>query len=206
MADNVEITAGSGTTIATDEVAVNGGSTAQVQYVKLVDGTNNGTNGIPGGTSGLFVVPRRDQLRTQITSAGLTNATYAAGDQLGNIMEFTNAARVSGGTGRITSVTLHDEADIIGAVDVLFFDRSVTLAADNAAFSISDSDLLFVQGIVQLTGAFDFALNRLCVAHNLSIPYTCNATSLFAAMITRTANAAYASATAIKLSVTVERD
>jgi hypothetical protein len=206
MADNVAITAGSGTTISTDEVAVNGGTTGHVQHVKIVDGTSNGTDGIPGTTSGLGVVPRRNQLRIQVTSAGLTNATYAAGDQLGNIMEFTNAARVSGGTGRITSVTLHDENDAIGAVDVVFFDRTATLATDNNAFSISDADLLNVVAVVQLTGAFDFALNRLCVAHNLSIPYTCNATSLFAAMITRSANAAYATATLIKLSVTVERD
>jgi hypothetical protein len=206
MADNVAITAGSGTTIGTDEVAVNGGSTVHVQYVKLVDGTANGTDGIPGTTSGLGVVPRRNQLNIQVTSAGLTNATYAAGDQLGNQYTFASAARVSGGTGRITSVVLMDEADTIGPVDVVFFDRSVTLAADNAAFSISDADLLFVQGYVQLAGAYDFANNRLCVAHNLSIPYTCNATSLYAACITRSANAAIASATAHKLQITVERD
>lgn len=206
MADNVAITAGSGTTIATDEVAVNGGTTAHVQFVKLVDGTADGTTGLPGTSSGLGVVPRRDQLRIQVTSAGLTNAVYAAGDQLGNQYTFANAARVSGGTGRITSVVLMDEADTIGAVDVVFFDRSVTLAADNATFSISDADLLFVQGYVQLAGAYDFALNRLCVAHNLSIPYTCNATSLFAATITRSANGAIPSATAHKLQITVERD
>lgn len=57
MADNVAITAGTGTTIATDEVSVqttNG--LGHVQFVKLVDGTLNGTDAIPGTTaSGLLV-------------------------------------------------------------------------------------------------------------------------------------------------------
>lgn len=207
MADNVAITAGSGTTIATDEVAVNGGTTAHVQFVKLVDGQSNGTTGIGGDAEGLWVVPRRDQLRIQVTSAGLTNATYTAADQLGNLFTFANAARISGGTGRITSITLLDEAVVIGPVDVVFFDRSVTLAADNAAFSISDADAAYALAYVQMAGPFSFTNSRFLAAHNLSIPYTCNGgTDLYAALITRSANAAYASATAIKLSITVERD
>jgi hypothetical protein len=265
MADNVTLP-GTGALVASDDVAVNGGSVAQVQYVKLVDGTGNGTDGLPGtaangldvdvtrvipgttatalgkaedaahtdgdtgvlllgvrnytgaGTDGdysavcvtptghLCVTPRRDQVRVQVTSAGLTNATYASGDQLGNQYEITNAARASGGTGRITSVMLLDEADVIGPVTMLFFDRSVTAAADNAVASFSDADLLFLVGVAELAQVTDIALNRAAVAHNLSIPYTCNATSLFANVITRTANGAIASATAHKLTVTVERD
>lgn len=52
MADNVTIPAtGTGDAtpvVATDQVAVNGGSVAHAQYVKLVDGTSNGTAGLPG--------------------------------------------------------------------------------------------------------------------------------------------------------------
>lgn len=55
MADNVDITPGSGATVATDEVAVNGGTPGHVQFVKLVDGAADGTDGIPGGTGGLKV-------------------------------------------------------------------------------------------------------------------------------------------------------
>jgi hypothetical protein len=42
MADNVAITAGTGTTIAADEVVDATLGTAKVQYVKLMDGTLNG--------------------------------------------------------------------------------------------------------------------------------------------------------------------
>lgn len=43
MADNVAVTAGSGTTIAADEVSDATLGTAKVQYVKLMDGTLDGT-------------------------------------------------------------------------------------------------------------------------------------------------------------------
>lgn len=50
MADDVQITQGSGTTVATDDVAG-----VHYQRVKLVDGTADGTTPIPGGAGGLLV-------------------------------------------------------------------------------------------------------------------------------------------------------
>lgn len=47
MADNVQITAGSGTAIKTDDLGAGG----HVQYVKLMDGTDNGSGVIPGDAS-----------------------------------------------------------------------------------------------------------------------------------------------------------
>ena len=73
MADGVAITAGSGTNIATDDVTVNGVA-GHVQYVKLVDGSANGTDGIPGTTQGLGIVNRRDLQRIAVNSGGLTIA------------------------------------------------------------------------------------------------------------------------------------
>ena len=51
MADNVLITAGSGTNIATDQLADN----THVQKVKLLDGTADSTTAIPGSATGLYV-------------------------------------------------------------------------------------------------------------------------------------------------------
>lgn len=57
MADNVAITAGSGTTIATDDI-----SGVHYQRVKLVDGTLDGTGAIGGdATNGLDVDVTRIQ-------------------------------------------------------------------------------------------------------------------------------------------------
>lgn len=268
MADNVAITAGSGTTIGTDEVAVNGGPTAHVQYVKLVDGTSNGTAGLPGdGTNGLDVdvtrvIPgttatalgkaedaahtdadtgvmmlgvrnytgagtdgdysalsvasdgllrvdaHRDLVRIAVNSGGLTIATtaYTAGDQVGTQFTLANAARATGGTGTIVGVVLTSAADIIGAYDVVFTRSSITLAADNAAYAISDADALNVLGIAQLPVAFDIGNNRIAQAFNLAIPYDCAATSLFASLITRVGHTFFAAVTDLQLTVFVERN
>lgn len=210
MADNVAITAGSGTAVATDEVAVNGGTTAHVQFVKLVDGSSNGTTGLPGDANGLYTVPRRDLIETSVTSGGLTTATtsYTAGDQMGTQFTVANAGRANGGSGYITGVTLVSAADNIGAVDVVFFDSSVTLASDNAAFAITDADALKFIGLVQLAGAYDIGNNRVAQAYNLAVPYKCAAasTSIYAALITRSGHTFFGAVTDLQLNVWMERN
>lgn len=69
MADTVPITAGSGTTIGTDEVTI-GGTLQHVQRMKLVDGADGGT-GLIGGdaTNGLDV----DVTRLPALVAGTAN-------------------------------------------------------------------------------------------------------------------------------------
>lgn len=154
----------------------------------------------------LHTVTRKDVQRITVASAGLTNVTYAAGDQLGNLFTLASAARVTNGSGVITGVTLIDSQAKIGAVDVVFFDSTVTLAADNAAFAISAADSLKVVGIAQLAGAYSFTAQRMGQAQNIAIPYVCNGgTSLYAALITRSANAGITSATALQLITYVER-
>lgn len=131
----------------------------------------------------------RDLQRISVTSAGLTTATtaYTAGDQVGTIFALTNAARRAGAGGTITGIVLIDAQDIIGAYDVVFFRQSVTLAADNAAFAISDANALHVVGLAQLAGAFDLGNNRIAQQFNLAIPYVCEgSTTLYAALLTRT--------------------
>ena len=90
MADNVVLPALSGT-VATDDVAVNGGSSAQVQYVKLVDGTANGTAGLPGdATNGLDVDVTRVIAGTTATALGKAEDAVAGGGDTG---EFVLAVR-----------------------------------------------------------------------------------------------------------------
>lgn len=265
MADNVAITAGSGTTIATDDAGAGG----HVQVVKLAISTDGSatyipaeaTNGldvdvtrvIPGttatalgkaedaahtdGDTGVLVLgvrnyagagtdgdysaiavdsvgnvrtrTARDVIRIAVASSGLTTAatSYSAGDQVGAIFTLANAARASGGTGRILGVVLLDDADIIGPYDVVFSRASITLAADNAAYAISDADAANVVAVVPLSGAWDLGNNRIAQAHNLSIPYDCSGgTSLYASLIARAAHTFFAAADDLTLQVFVERD
>lgn len=211
MSDNFPLTPGSGRNAATDEVSYSG-DTADVQLIRIV-----GTTGSEGAKTVVEmaradtyrVTAHRDTLRIAVASSGLTTATtaYTAGDQVGALLTLANAARASGGTGRILGVSLLDANDIIGPYDVVFFRASVTLAADNAAFAISDSDALSLVAVVPLSGAWDIGNNRVAQAHNLNLPYDCSGgTSLYAALITRAGHTFFAAATDLTLIVHVERD
>lgn len=210
MADNVALPAASGT-VAADEVPFSG-DTALVQLLRPVH--VEGSEGSKTlydltGQQGMFVVPRADTKRIAVTSTGLTTATtaYTAGDTLGQEFELADAARASGGTGRIVGVVLLDEQDVIGAVDVVFTRASVTLAANNAAWAISDADAANVIACVPLS-VVDIGNNRIAQASNLSIPYDCSGgTSLFCSLITRTGHTFFSGGVgSLKLQVYVERD
>lgn len=149
-----------------------------------------------------------DQIRIAVDSGGLTTAStsYSAGDQVGTLFTLPNAALSSGGTGIIVGVMLTDAADIIGGYDVVFFRNSVTLASDNAAFSISDSDAKACVGIASLAGAWDIGGNRVAQAFNLAIPYDCSgSTSLYAALLARSAHTFFGATTDLQLTVFAQR-
>ena len=160
-------------------------------------------------TGEMQTVGRRDLQRISVGVTGVTTATtaYTAADQVGTLVTIANAARVTGGSGTIVGVTLIDQSDVIGAYDIVFFDSSVTLAADNAAFAISDADSLKLVASVQLAGAFDLTNNRLAQAYNLAVPYVCSGgTSLFAALLTRGGHTVFTAGALPQLIVYVERN
>lgn len=158
-------------------------------------------------TGRLCVVARPGLFPVAVTSAGLTIATtaYTAGDQLGNIITIANAARVSGGGGYITHIRGVSAQDALGSVDMLFYDRSVTLAADNAAAAISDADALFITGEVVPLSIWDVGNNRVLQSGPIRIPYTCNATSLFSSATTKAGHTFFAATTDIQWTFTLER-
>jgi hypothetical protein len=173
---------------------------------KISDGT---TVAAVATTGELNTMARRDLQRVAVGITGVTTATtaYTAGDQVGVVFTIANAARVSGGGGVITGVTLIDQSDIIGAYDLVIFDSTVTLAADNAAFAISDADALKIVAIVQLAGAFDITNNRIAQAYNLAVPYVCSgSTSLFGALITRGGHTFFTAGALPQVNVYVERN
>ena len=128
------------------------------------------------------------------------------GDQFGALVTFTGAARATGGGGVITGVAIQSGSDVIGTFDVVFFDSTVTLVADSATFVLSDADALKVIAIVPLAGSYDLGNNRVAQRFNLAVPYVCSGgTSLFAAIITRSAYTLVASDFTSNLTVFVER-
>jgi len=197
MADNVPITAGSGTNIATDDV-----SGVHYQRVKLVNGTLEATDAIAGdATNGLDVdVTRLPALvagsaligavnpqgyfatcSTDITRPADTTA-YAINDALSDSTSapttggftFTSAARASGGSGIITDAiiaTANDAATQLQG-EIMLFNTSVTAINDNAVFAITDAEAKTCIGKIPFT-LEDIGNNGWCHVQNLNIGFTC---------------------------------
>jgi len=202
MADNSTLPA-TGDVVAADEI-----SAVKYQRIKLIHGVDGVNDGDVSLTNPLPVEAGRDLQRIAVTSAGLTIATtaYTAGDQLGTQLTFANAARASGGSGVVVGLTIVDVNDIIGPVDLVLFDSSVTLAADNAAFAVSDADALKVVQLIP-TAVFDIGSNRVSQIMGLAIPYVCNGgTSLFGGLLTRTGHTFFAATTDLTVVLYVERN
>lgn len=109
MADNVAYTAGSGTTIAADEVVDGTLGTVKVQYIKLMDGTLDGTTKASVGANGLsvdvramVVLPAGTNIIGKVgidqTTPGTTNLVALASNQSVNTAQI-NGVATSTGTG-----------------------------------------------------------------------------------------------------------
>lgn len=207
MADDIAISAGVGTTVATDDVAGR-----HFQRIKLHTGEDGSAEPLgdtdKGTARALWVDNRSVTPRKQVSSAGLTTAAtaYVANDQLGTILEFTNAVRDSGGSGQIVSATLLDKAKIVGAVDLYLFDRSVTLAADNAVADQSDADMMFCLGVLRFPAPLTATSNGISTIETSGLGIACNATSLFGALVTRSGHTFFGAVGDLVVSLLIAQD
>ena len=117
---------------------------------------------------------------TTIVTAGFTRPAdttqYTANDVVSNstsateLLVFKNCARVNGGTGLIYSALMFDSVDAATNPNfdlVLFDQQGLTLAADNAASTITDTQALGVVGVITFDGTV--ASNVATVGANLII-------------------------------------
>jgi hypothetical protein len=202
VADNVPISAGTGTNIATDDV---GG--AHYQRVKLADGTDGGTDLLPGTAArGLAVDPRRKLVRLAVTPTVSTTPAYAAKDAVGALMTFSNAVRASGGSGRVVEVQLVDKGQQMKDLELILFDRSITAPTDNAIFDPTDTEAAQMCGRVTIGGGFYSDFNDNSVADvPCDIPFVLNGTDLFGVLVARE-TPTYTSTSDIVVTITVEQD
>lgn len=207
MADNQGVMTGDGGsafTVATDEIAG-----VHFQKMKLIKSTADSTAAT--GIAGNPLTTGGDAKRVRVVSAGLTTAAvpYAIGDQLGTIFTIAAAANAAGGTGIIRSLIILDKADVMTDARVWLFRASVTLATDNTAFAISDGDMESIVAVIVPTAAIDAGGNRILQwlpPSGEGLGYDCVATSLFAAIETRTANNQFGAVTDVNLIVNLALD
>lgn len=166
MADNVAITAGSGTSIATDDV-----SGVHYQRIKLVDGTLDSSAAIAGdATYGLDVDITRIAAgeshlgqvggRSIIVSSSVTRpadtTAYAAGDAVTNstssptVITFDGVTRITNGSGVITAASMIDSANqsTKGIFELWLFSTSATPDNDNSAFTPTDGETEALIGVI----------------------------------------------------------
>lgn len=214
--DNVMVQvnqAGDTADVVTDYITPDGYSNAgHVQAMKLISGVNGETAPVGADTDttskrGLFVESHLRMVRLAASVAGASTGTaYTAGDQVGSEFSLASAVRYSGGTGRILGVSLVDKSDVIGAYDIIFTKSSITLAGDNSAWAISDTHAQEIIELISLGGAVDIGNNRFSRAMGLAIPFKCDATTLYASLITREGHAAFGASTDLYLQVYVDQD
>jgi hypothetical protein len=151
MADNVAITAGSGTTIAADELTDGTLGTVKVQYVKLMDGTLDGTTKAAVGANGLKVdgsgatQPVSGTVTVQQSTASslkvdlsgtAVNATAIKTDGSA-VNQPVTAAEATATTGTITTSSSTVAASVVGYSHV-GISINGTYAGVNVTFEFSD--------------------------------------------------------------------
>jgi len=138
----------------------------------------------PGTTNQINASPNISTISTSITRPNDTNA-YAANDAFANSTSapttggftFTSAARASGGSGTITDAVISASAATRYQGEVWIFDQAITATNDNAALSVSDSDILTLVGVIPFDTSDVNAANAISYVTGLNIGYTCIGTA-----------------------------
>lgn len=208
MADNATLPA-VGSVIAADDVG-----SALHQLIKVEFGPDGTVNQVEDASGKRLPVLAHD---TNIVSITVTRpndtAVYASGDAIADSTSAPTAftangfARVSGGSGRIThlTLTLSTAQSTKANLELWVFDAAYTNNNDNAAWAPSDADADKVIAVVPLGGSpIVGGANCIYEAPALDIPYVCAATALWFALVVRNAYTPTALET-FKLRVGVQR-
>lgn len=211
MADNVAITAGSGVTVATDELTINA-VLAHVQRMKPVlgkDGTyvaDLSGRSVNSGEGILYIDPRPLVVRLAVTPTISTSPAYTAKDAVGGLMTFSNAVRLSGSSGKLLAIQIEDKGQQRADLDLVLFDRSISAPTDNAIFNPSDTEVGQCVAWIPVGGGMyaDFSTNS--VAHlDVQTEFLLNGTDLFGVLVART-TPTYTSTTDIVVTLTIQQD
>ena len=116
----------------------------------------------------------------------VTAGAYSAGDAVGGLLTFANAALVSTGGGIIKQVLIIDDAGQDAEMELWLFNATFTAMADNAPWAPSQADLRKLVGIVTTVDGSWFAAGTPSVARILDVGrYDLAGTSLFGQLVAR---------------------
>lgn len=148
-------------------------------------GVNIGDVGIDQtthGTTNLIATQGISVSQTPTVTAG----AYSAGDAVGGLLTFANAAPGTGLGGVIKDLVILDDAGQDAEMELWLFDQTFTAMADNAAWAPSEADLRNLVAIISTSSGAWFAAGTPSAARvECSQRYECAATSLFGQLVTR---------------------
>jgi hypothetical protein len=163
--------------------------TAAPGGVSLVKSIPTGTNSI--GTVGLNTgnnnVGRVGSEGISISQTPtVTAGAYSAGDAVGGLLTFANAARVAGYGGVVKDTLIIDDAGQDAQMELWLFNTTFSGLADNAPWAPNESDLNNLAGIISTSDGSWFAAGTPSVARvEVSQRYDCTGTSLSGQLVTR---------------------
>lgn len=164
MADNIAITAGSGISVAADDV-----SSVYYQKVKLDVGGDGATLPV-SATANAIPVKALDDVIT--IDATVDTSALAEGDVAFATQEVAGFSTAADITSILQSVTVQDPDDQGIGIDLIFFNANTSLGTENSAPDIDDTELLTVIGRVQVgAGSFyDLGANRVACVYGIGLP------------------------------------
>lgn len=180
MADNVPITAGTGTNIAADDV-----SSVFYQRIKLDAGDDGATSPVVDKAVPTVLLPTGGKAVaiTQVPTVG--TAAYVAKDAVGGLLTFANAARASGGSIVVDAVCVVDKSQSMGSMELVLFNVTLTAPTDSSVFDPTDTEILTCVGVVPITIWSDFNDNSVATRSGLGLTAVLAGTSLFGVLVAR---------------------
>lgn len=167
------------------------GTGAQRVTVSQDSNTVAGSSTLPAGENHIGSIGGNTTVISSTIVMSVAGA-YATGDYMGTTtspQSFAGAGRVSGGTGIIKSICISDKITTTNvAMELWIIDRTFTAPTDNAAWDLSDTNMLFVQAVIPIatTGWYASSAGQVYVDSTLAIPFKISTgTSLFYALVAR---------------------
>ena len=116
----------------------------------------------------------------------ITAGAYSAGDAVGGLLTFANAARTAGKGGVLKNVLCIDDAGQDAELELWMFSQTFAAMADNAAWAPSEADLENLVAIVStVDGTWRAAGTPSAISIEAALRYDLTGTSLFGQLVTR---------------------
>ena len=161
--------------------------TAVITFIGSIGATTSiMTGSLPAGTNSIGTVATSGTTITQTPT--VTAGAYSAGDNVGGLLTFANAALVTGGGGVIKNVMIIDDAGQDVELELWLFDTTFTAGSDNDAWAPTEAELHTLITVISTEdsaqGYIAGGTPSICDIE-VARRYDCTGTSLFGRLVTR---------------------